>query len=108
MASISVTFATKVTKAEILKKIANYRGKIDGLKLPSAPKKFITYFEQEDRPQVLLDRNVEGGMGITMGRLRKDSLFDWKFIVLSHNTIRGAAGGAILMAELLTYKNYIL
>lgn len=107
LASISVSFANKVTKQQILEEITNYRSKIVGLKLPSAPKKFITYIEQEDRPQVGLDRNTEQGMGISMGRLRKDKLFDWKFIALSHNTIRGAAGGAILMAELLTNKKYI-
>ena len=77
------------------------------LNLPSAPKQLIQYFEEDDRPQTRLDRDYENGMGISMGRLRPGKHFDWEFISLSHNTVRGAAGGAILMAELLTQKGYI-
>ena len=77
------------------------------LNLPSAPKQFIQYLEEDDRPQVALDVNYENGFGVSVGRLRKDAYFDWKFVGLSHNTIRGAAGGAVLMAELLKAKGYI-
>lgn len=107
MASVSVSFASKTTKQQIIDEVTNYESKIGQLQLPSAPKKFITYFDQQDRPQVKLDRDLENGMGIAMGRLQQGKHFDWKFIALSHNTIRGAAGGAILMAELLTNKKYI-
>ena len=75
--------------------------------MPSAPKQFITYFEEESRPQTKLDRDIERGMGITAGRLREDTVFDYKFIGLSHNTLRGAAGGAVLIAELLKAEGYI-
>jgi len=80
---------------------------VKSLNLPSAPKLFIKYFEEEDRPQTKLDRDYAKGMGITVGRLRHESLSDWMFVALSHNTIRGAAGGAILLAELLVAKGYI-
>jgi aspartate-semialdehyde dehydrogenase len=75
--------------------------------LPSSPKTFLAYIEGDDRPQTRLDRDAENGMGITLGRLREDNIFDYKFIALSHNTVRGAAGGAVLMAELLTREGYI-
>ena len=75
--------------------------------LPSAPKQFLTYFEQDDRPQTRLDRDLEGGMGVSVGRLRPDTQYDYKFVCLSHNTVRGAAGGAILMAETLASKGYL-
>jgi aspartate-semialdehyde dehydrogenase len=75
--------------------------------LPSAPKPFITYFKEEDRPQTRLDRDLENGMGISVGRLRQDNILDYKFVGLSHNTIRGAAGGAVLTAELLVKKGYV-
>lgn len=107
MADVAVNFKQKPTKTQILKAVANFGNPLSRLKLPSAPKQLIHYFEQEDRPQTALDRDLENGMGIAMGRLRKDTHFDWRFIALSHNTIRGAAGGAILMAELLVKKGYI-
>lgn len=80
---------------------------IDSLELPSAPKNFLTYFEKDDRPQTKIDRMLENGMGIAIGRLRPDTQYDYKFVCLSHNTIRGAAGGAVLLAELLCAKGYI-
>lgn len=107
MASVSVTFRNKPTKEQILKAIRNFKNPLSKLSLPSAPDQFIKYFEEENRPQTGLDRDYAHGMGITMGRLREDTQYDWKFIALSHNTIRGAAGGAILMAELLVAKGYI-
>lgn len=76
------------------------------MKLPSAPAQFIHYFEEDNRPQAKLDRNLENGMAVSVGRLRDDILFDYKFVCLSHNTLRGAAGGAVLMAELLAAKGY--
>jgi len=82
-------------------------GKPQTMKLPSAPEQFITYFEEDNRPQAALDRDIYGGMGVTVGRLREDSLFDYKFVGLSHNTLRGAGGGAVLIAELLTAEGYI-
>jgi aspartate-semialdehyde dehydrogenase len=78
------------------------------LKLPNAPKQCLTYFKEDSRPQTKLDRDIENGMGITIGRLREDSLFDYKFVCLSHNTIRGAAGGSVLTAELLAAEGYIV
>ena len=87
--------------------MAGVRGKPQTLGLPSAPKPFLRYFEEENRPQTRLDRDAGGGMGVTIGRLRPDALFDWRFVALSHNTVRGAAGGAVLTAELLTKDGYI-
>ena len=105
MATVSVKFKKKPTKDEIIAKWNNYPNlQYD---LPSKTKKFITYFEDDFRPQTKLDRDLYGGMGIAAGRLREDSIFDYKFIGLSHNTIRGAAGGAILTAELLYKMGYI-
>ena len=86
---------------------AAFRGPAQELELPSAPKQFLHYFEEENRPQTRLDRNLEGGMAISLGRLRADTQYDYKFIGLSHNTLRGAAGGAVLLAELLCAKGYI-
>ncbi len=106
-AAVFVKFAKKPTKEEILEKWNNYEGIAQKLKLPSAPEKFITYFEENDRPQAHLDRNIYGGMGITAGRLREDKIYDFKFVGLSHNTLRGAAGGAVLIAELLAKLGYI-
>lgn len=106
MASVWVTFEKKPSKEQILQAVKAFNPLRD-LKLPSSPKQFIQYFEEENRPQTKLDRDFENGMGITMGRLREDALFDWKFIALSHNTVRGAAGGAVLLAELLVKKGYI-
>jgi aspartate-semialdehyde dehydrogenase len=82
-------------------------GKPQALDLPSAPKPFLRYFEDDSRPQTKLDRDAGGGMGVTIGRLRADVLFDYRFVALSHNTVRGAAGGAVLTAELLTKEGYI-
>lgn len=107
MASVSVSFAKNPSKEQILKAIKKFKNPISKFNLPSAPKEFIHYFEEDNRPQTKLDRNIEHGMGITMGRLQQDKHFDWKFIALSHNTIRGAAGGSILMAELLVKEGYI-
>jgi aspartate-semialdehyde dehydrogenase len=107
MASVSVSFKEKPSKEEIISSIKKFQNPIESLRLPSALKQFIKYFEQDNRPQTRLDRNFERGMGIAMGRLQEDEHFDWRFIALSHNTIRGAAGGAILTAELLVKKGYI-
>lgn len=106
-AAVFLSFKEKVSLEEIKNRWKNYKSEIDDLDLPSAPKQFITYFEEENRPQLKIDRNIENGMGISIGRLRKDSQYDVKFVCMSHNTIRGAAGGAILMAELLCKKGYI-
>lgn len=107
LASISVSFKKRPTKKEILDSIRKFNTSLKNLELPSSPKKFIKYFDEENRPQTRLDRDYERGMGVTMGRLREDKFFDWNFIALSHNTIRGAAGGAILCAELLYKKGYL-
>lgn len=107
MAAVSVSFGKKPSADEILKCWKEFKGKPQTLNLPSAPKQFITYFDQSDRPQTGLDRDLENGMGISVGRLREDVLFDYKFVCLSHNTIRGAAGGAVLMAELLKAEGYL-
>ena len=107
MASVSVKFKKKPTKKQIIDAIENFKNPLAGLDLPSAPKKFIKYFSEDNRPQTKLDRDYEKGMGITCGRFREDASFDWKFVALSHNTIRGAAGGAILIAELLYKKGYL-
>lgn len=107
LATVGVSFANNPTAKQILDAINNYTNPIADLNLPTAPQKFITYLEEADRPQPKLDRSIYNGMGITMGRLRPSKLFDWQFVALSHNTVRGAAGGAILMAELLVADGYI-
>ncbi len=107
MASVAVSFKTKPTKEAILKRWRNFKNPIESLKLPSSPEKFLTYFEENNRPQTKLDRDTGNGMGVSIGRLREDSILGWKFISLSHNTIRGAAGGAVLVAELLKTKGYL-
>ncbi len=107
LANVKVKFGKNLTKAQIIEGITNFKNPIAKLGLPSAPKQLIHYYEEKDRPQTALDRDVENGMGISMGRLRQDKTGNWRFIALSHNTIRGAAGGAILMAELLVKKGYI-
>ena len=107
LAAVFVKFENKPTKEEILKAWSEYEGRAQELKLPLAPEKFITYFEEDNRPQTKLDRDIYGGMGVTVGRLREDTLFDYKFVGLSHNTLRGAAGGAVLIAELLYREGYI-
>lgn len=106
-AAVFVKFRRKPTKLEILKAWAEFEGEAQRLSLPHAPRQFITYFDENDRPQVKLDRELYGGMGISVGRLREDSLFDYKFVGLSHNTLRGVAGGAVLIAELLYSKGYL-
>lgn len=106
-AAVFVRFAKKPTKEELIEKLVSYKGLPQELMLPSAPKQFIQYLEEDNRPQVALDVDYENGMGISVGRLRKDSVYDFKFVGLSHNTVRGAAGGAILCAETLTAKGYI-
>ena len=106
-AAVFVNFEIKPTKEEILKAWAEFSGKPQELGLPSAPAQFITYFEEDNRPQAALDRDLYAGMGVSVGRIREDSIYDWKFIGLSHNTVRGAAGGAVLCAELLKAQGYI-
>lgn len=108
-AAVFVTFeeGKKPSKEEIIKVWREYSGVPQELKLPSAPEHFIQYLEEDNRPQVALDVNYENGFGVSMGRLREDTVFDYKFVGLSHNTVRGAAGGAVLTAELLTAKKYI-
>lgn len=118
MATINIKFGKKVSKEKLIKALRNFKNPLDKFNLPSAPKSFLTYFEEEDRPQTKLDRNLGNGMGISVGRLREDPVLGaasakasarqgWKCVALSHNTIRGAAGGAILTAELLVKKGYI-
>lgn len=106
-AAVFASFNKKVELDEILSIWENYQGRPQELGLPSAPKKFLHYFKEDSRPQIKLERNLENGMAISIGRLRPDSQYDVKFISMSHNTIRGAAGGAILMAELLCAEGYI-
>jgi aspartate-semialdehyde dehydrogenase len=106
MAALFVKFDKKPTKEEILTDWKNFRGEPQELMLPSAPEQFITYFEEDNRPQAALDRDIHGGMGVTAGRLREDKIYDYKFVGLSHNTLRGAAGGAVLIAELLYKEGY--
>ncbi|NMB96792.1 MAG: aspartate-semialdehyde dehydrogenase [Clostridiaceae bacterium] len=107
MASVAISFEKKPSMKEMINAWDSYKGKPQILGLPSAPKQFLRYCEEDNRPQTKLDRDYENGMGITIGRLREDNIFDYKFVCLSHNTIRGAAGGAILIAELLVAEGYI-
>lgn len=107
LATVAVSFDKKPSAKQIIQAWKSFNNPLAKLNLPSSPKPFITVFEQDDRPQTHLDRNIGNGMGISAGRLRKDSVLDWKFVGLSHNTIRGAAGGAILTAELLKATGYI-
>ena len=106
-AACFVSFDKKPSKEEILKAWKEFSGEPQKLRLPSAPEQFIHYFTDDDRPQARLDRNLENGMAVSAGRLRADEIFDYKFIGLSHNTLRGAAGGAVLLAELLCAKGYL-
>ena len=106
-ASVFVKFNKKPTKEQLIEKMISFSGEPQKLNLPSAPKQFIRYMEEDNRPQVALDVDYENGMGISVGRLREDSIYDWKFVGLSHNTVRGAAGGAVLCAELLKAQGYI-
>ena len=105
-AAVFVSFDKKPSKEEILQAWAEFSGEPQKLGLPSAPKQFLHYFEEDNRPQAKLDRMLENGMAVSVGRLREDIVFDYKFVCLSHNTLRGAAGGAVLMAELLAAKGY--
>ncbi|MEF2562920.1 MAG: aspartate-semialdehyde dehydrogenase [Negativibacillus sp.] len=107
LAAVFVSFEHKPTIEQIKAAWNNFAGYPQQHRLPSAPKQFLTYFEQDDRPQTRLDRDLEGGMGVSVGRLRPDTQYDYKFVCLSHNTVRGAAGGAILMAETLASKGYL-
>ena len=106
MGAVVVSFDKKPTKEEILKTWKEFHGPAQDLDLPSAPKQFLHYFEEDDRPQPKLDRMIENGMAVSIGRLREDTQYDYKFVCLSHNTLRGAAGGAVLLAELLAVKGY--
>ena len=106
-AAAFVKFRKKPTKEELIEKLESYHGFPQDAKLPTAPEQFIKYFEEDDRPQVKADVERDKGMGISIGRLREDSIYDYKFIGLSHNTVRGAAGGALLCAEALKAKGYI-
>ncbi|MBC7974373.1 MAG: aspartate-semialdehyde dehydrogenase [Myxococcales bacterium] len=107
MAAVSVAFERKPTKEQILSAWKEYAGKPQHAGLPSAPRPFLQYFEDDTRPQTRLDRDAGNGQAITIGRLRPDPMFDWKFVALSHNTVRGAAGGAVLTAELLKSDGYL-
>ena len=107
LAAVFASFDKKPTKEEILQAWKEFKGVPQELDLPSAPKQFLNYFEEENRPQTKLDRDLEGGMAVSIGRLREDTQYDYKFVCLSHNTLRGAAGGAVLMAELLAAKGYL-
>ena len=106
-AAVFVSFEKKLAMEEIIQRWESYRGAPQELNLPSAPKQFLHYFREDDRPQSRLDRNLENGMAVSIGRLRPDTQYDIKFVCLSHNTLRGAAGGAVLMAELLCAKGYL-
>lgn len=106
-AAVFVKFKKKATKEQLIQKLVEFKGVPQELELPSAPKQFIQYLEEDNRPQVTLDVDYENGMGVSVGRIREDSIYDWKFIGLSHNTVRGAAGGAVLCAELLKAQGYI-
>ncbi len=106
-AAVFVKFRKNPTKEQLIEKLVNFKGLPQELNLPSAPKQFIRYMEEDNRPQVTLDVDYENGMGVSVGRLREDSIYDWKFVGLSHNTVRGAAGGAVLCAETLTAKGFI-
>ena len=107
MAAVFVKFDNPPSKEEILAEWKAFSGKPQALGLPSAPAQFVTYFEEDNRPQTRVDRDLFGGMGVSVGRLREDALYDYKFVGLSHNTLRGAAGGAVLIAELLYREGYL-
>ena len=106
-AAVFVKFRKKPTKEQLIEKLESFQGAPQELNLPSAPKQFIQYMTEDNRPQVKLDVDYERGMGVSVGRIREDSVYDWKFVGLSHNTVRGAAGGAVLCAELLKAKGFI-
>ena len=106
-AAVFVSFKNKPSMDEMKQIWAEFKGRAQELELPTAPKQFLNYFEEENRPQAKLDREMEGGMAVSVGRLRPDTQYDYKFVSLSHNTLRGAAGGAVLLAELLCAEGYI-
>ncbi len=106
-AAVFVKFRKQPTKEQLIDRLVNFKGYPQEMKLPSAPEQFIRYMEEDNRPQVQLDVDYERGMGVSVGRIREDSVYDWKFVGLSHNTVRGAAGGAVLCAETLKAKGYI-
>ena len=106
-AAVFVSFKNKPTMSEMKEIWTNFKGRAQELNLPTAPKQFLNYFEEDNRPQAKLDRDLEGGMAVSIGRLRPDSQYDYKFVSLSHNTLRGAAGGGVLLAELLCAEGYI-
>jgi aspartate-semialdehyde dehydrogenase len=108
MAAVFVAFEKKPSRDEILAAWRSFSGKPQALKLPSAPSPFLTYFEDDTRPQTKLDRDLGNGQAISIGRLRPDAVFDWRFVALSHNTVRGAAGGAVLTAELLKAEGFLV
>ena len=97
----------KVSAEEIIRRWNEFKGPAQELELPSAPKQFLHYFEEDNMPQANLHRGLEGGMAVSLGRLREDTQYDYKFVGLSHNTLRGAAGGAVLLAELLCAEGYM-
>ncbi len=107
MAAVFVSFDKKPAKDEIIQIWKEFKGRAQELELPTAPKQFLNYFEEDNRPQTKLDRNLEGGMAVSIGRLREDTQYDYKYVSLSHNTLRGAAGGGVLLAELLCAEGYI-
>lgn len=107
MAAVFVNFEQKPTKEEILQCWKDYQGRPQELDLPLAPKQFLHYFEEDNRPQTKSERDLERGMAVSMGRLREDAIYDYKFVCLSHNTLRGAAGGGVLLAELLCAEGYM-
>ena len=107
LGAVFVNFEKKPTKEEMIEIWENFNGRAQELNLPSSPKQFLHYFEEPDRPQAKLDRELEGGMAVSLGRLRPDTQYDYKFVGLSHNTLRGAAGGAVLLAELLCAEGYM-
>ncbi len=106
-AAVFIKFKKQVTKEELIERLEKFRGEPQNLELPSAPKHFIQYLTEDNRPQVTMDVDFENGMGVSIGRLREDNVYDYKFVGLSHNTVRGAAGGGVLCAELLKAKGYI-
>ena len=106
-AAVFVTFKNKPTMEQMKQIWADFKGRAQELELPTAPKQFLNYFEEDNRPQAKLDRDLEGGMAVSVGRLRPDTQYDYKFVSLSHNTLRGAAGGGVLLAELLCAEGYI-
>lgn len=107
LAAINVRFSKPVTKQQLIEAITQFNNPIADLNLPSAPQPFLQYFEEDNRPQTKLDRDWQHGMGVSIGRLREDAILGWKCVALAHNTIRGAAGGAVLVAELLHAKGYV-